>query len=71
MAKKSSGKSMQPESVSMSMSNDKSMNIRKIENGYIVRESGYTGRGKNKNYFEKERFSPTNPVSVNMKFGKK
>ncbi len=71
MAKKATGKSVQPESVSMSMSNDKSMNIRKIENGWIVRESGYSGKGRNKNYFEKERFSATNPVSVNMKFGKK
>lgn len=72
MAKKTtSGKSMQPESVSMSMGKDMSMNVRKIDNGYIIRKSGYQGKGKNQKYVENEHFSPINPVSVNVKFGKK
>lgn len=47
-----------------------SANIRKIENGYIVSESGSTGKGRNQQYFNREYFSQTNPVA-NIKFGKK
>lgn len=49
-----------------------SANIRKIENGYVVSESGYTGKGKNQQYFNREYFSATNPVAnVKIQFGKK
>lgn len=47
-----------------------SANIRQIENGYIVSESGYTGKGRNQKYFNREYFSQKNPVS-GIKFGKK
>jgi len=40
-----------------------SANIRQIENGYIVSESGYTGKGKNQQWFNREYFTPTNPVA--------
>ncbi len=45
------------------VTNQTSAGIRKIENGYIVSESGYTGKGKNQQYFNKEYFSKTNPVA--------
>lgn len=50
-----------------------SASIRKIENGYVVSESGYTGKGKNQQYFNREYFSATNPVAnVKIQFsGKK
>lgn len=49
-----------------------SASIRKIENGFIVCESGYTGKGKNQQYFNREYFSATNPVAnVKIQFGKK
>lgn len=50
-----------------------SANIRQIENGYLISESGYTGKGKNQQYFTREYFSKTNPVAgVKISFsGKK
>lgn len=49
-----------------------SANIRKIENGYLISESGYTGKGKNQQYFNREYFSKTNPVAgVKLQFGNK
>lgn len=49
-----------------------SASIRKIENGYIVSESGYTGKGRNQQYFSREYFSTENPVAnVKIQFGKK
>lgn len=54
-----------------------SVSIRKIENGYLVSESGYTGKGRNQQWYSKEYFSPNNPVggitkgSGSIKFGKK
>lgn len=44
--------------------------IRAIENGFIVSESGYKGKGRNMQYVSKEYFSPTNPVA-GIKFGGK
>lgn len=49
-----------------------SASVRKIENGYIVSENGYTGKGRNQQYFNREYFSATNPVAnVKLQFGKK
>lgn len=51
-----------------------SVSVRKIENGFIVNESGTTGKGRNQNYYNKEYFSPTNPIAAmtkSVKFGKK
>ena len=48
--------------------------IRKIENGYIVSESGYTGKGRNQQWWNKEYFSTNNPIanaSAKVTFGKK
>lgn len=52
---------------------DGNVSVRKISNGFIVRSSGYTGKGKNQKYFEKEVFSESNPIKVsgNVKFGGK
>ena len=51
---------------------DSRVSIRKIDNGFIVTESGTTGRGKNKTWYEKEKFSPVNPLKeVKVKFGGK
>lgn len=47
-----------------------SANIRQIENGFLISESGYTGKGKNQQYFNREYFSKTNPVAK-VKFGGK
>lgn len=49
-----------------------STNIRQIENGFVVSESGYVGKGRNQKYVNKEYFSETNPVAgVKIQFGKK
>ncbi len=49
-----------------------SASIRKIENGFIVSESGTTGKGRNQQYFSREYFSATNPVAnLKVQFGKK
>lgn len=42
---------------------DSSVNVRKIQNGFIVSESGTTGKGRNTQYYNKEYYSPTNPIS--------
>lgn len=46
---------------------NENLSIRPIENGFIVSESGYTGKGKNQQWFNKEYYSQTNPI----KFGSK
>ena len=54
--------------------NNSSVQVRKIENGFIVSESGSTGKGRNQNYYNKEYFSSTNPIASmtkSVKFGKK
>lgn len=69
--KSTSKKSASDSSVeTLDVNKNTSANIRQIENGYIVSESGYTGKGKNQQYFSREYFSAKNPVS-GIKFGKK
>ena len=55
------------------LTQDMSVSVRKIQNGFIVNTSGYTGKGKNQQYKSTEVFSKTNPVKINtgMKFGGK
>ena len=58
---------------------DMSVSARKIENGFIVSQSGYSGKGKNQQYVNKEYFSSKNPIQISvspekkggLKFGKK
>lgn len=76
-AKKSASKSKTvtkstPALESMVDSNS-SISVRQIENGYIVSESGYNGKGKSQQWYSKDYFSPTNPVAgvSKLKFGKK
>lgn len=48
-----------------------STSISRIENGFLISETGYVGKGKNQHYVEKRYFSPTNPVAgIKIKFGK-
>ncbi len=79
MAKKSSStKSSIPKVI---VDKDSSVGVRKIENGFIVSESGSTGKGRSMQYYNKEYFSKTNPLKIGgggngngsapMKFGKK
>lgn len=50
-----------------------SSNIRQIENGFIISESGTTGKGRNTQYWNKDYFSPTNPLAgvKSVSFGSK
>lgn len=41
---------------------DYNMNVRKIENGWIVRESWSEGEGDKQKYQERERFTEENPI---------
>lgn len=41
---------------------DSSVSVRQIENGFIVNESGTTGKGRKKDWYNKEYYSPTNPL---------
>lgn len=43
-----------------------SVTARKIENGFIVRESSTMGKGRNQQWVEKEYFSPENPIQVKI-----
>jgi len=67
-AKKStSSKSKSLSELPITLDKNDNVSIRAIENGYVVSESGYTGKGKNQQWFNKEYFTPNNPI----KFGKK
>lgn len=61
--------------INVEVDKDSSIRIEKIENGYIVAESGTTGKGKNIKYYDRRYFSPTNPVQIatggKVKFGGK
>lgn len=59
--------------LSSMVDNNSSLSVRKIENGFIVSESGYEGKGKNQKWYNKDFFSATNPLSnvPQIKFGKK
>jgi len=46
----------------ITLTKNENLSIRPIENGFIVSESGYTGKGRNQQYFNKEYFSKTNPI---------
>lgn len=61
---KASNKKAAISNVHLGMSNNKNLNVRQIENGFIVRESGSVGKGKNQKYFEKEFFSKSNPIAI-------
>lgn len=47
----------------LEVDSNSSLNVRKIENGFLVSENGYTGKGKNQQWYNKEYFSATNPIS--------
>lgn len=47
----------------LEVDNNSSINISKIQNGYLISESGYTGKGRNQQYYNKQYFSATNPVA--------
>lgn len=66
MAKRMKSQAIQRVNFDISGPGDKSVSIRKINNGFIVSESGYTGKGDKRKYFTKETFTKTNPVQVNM-----
>lgn len=68
--KKTSTKSSSP----IRVDNNSWVSIREIENGFIVSENGYTGKGRNQQYYDKQYYSPTNPVAgigTKIKFGSK
>lgn len=59
-------------SETLDVNKNTSASIRKIENGYLISESGYTGKGRTQQYFSREYFSKTNPVAgVKISFGNK
>lgn len=67
---KSNGSSTGP----LAVNSQTSAEIRKIENGFVVRESWTKGTGRNQTWGSKEYFSPTNPLqgaNSKMSFGKK
>jgi hypothetical protein len=41
-----------------------SVSVRKIENGFLVSESGYIGKGKSQQWYNKDTYSPTNPLKT-------
>lgn len=77
MAKKSSSNNSSTPKVVVDK--DSSVQVRQIMNGFIVSESGTTGKGRNQQYYNKEYFSKTNPLKMGgvgaptggMKFGGK
>jgi hypothetical protein len=79
MARKSTGKITSAGTpINVGVDKDSSVSVRRIENGYLVSESGHRGKGKNKEWYTKEYYSRTNPLKItggnsngNMKFGKR
>jgi hypothetical protein len=80
MAKKSTSRAKESSTrIPVSVDKDSSVSVRQIEKGFIVRESGSTGKGRNQKWYEKEFFSKTNPLRISggasngsssgMKFG--
>lgn len=66
MAKSSSKKrstSSEP-AVKAHVDNNSSVSVRQIQNGFVVSESGYTGKGRNQQWYNKEWFSKTNPIKL-------
>lgn len=63
MAKKSSSSSKSSVPKVM-VDRDSSVSVRQIENGFIVSESGTRGKGRNKEYYDKQWYSKTNPVNI-------
>lgn len=55
-------KSSKGETPQKSAKNNYSMNVRKISNGWIIRECWETGEGESKKYHEEEKFSAENPI---------
>lgn len=54
-------------SIPMRVDNKVSLGVREIENGFIVSESGSTGKGRNQEYYSKEYFSKANPIRLGAK----
>jgi len=50
-----------PAIASGGVSRERSVSIRKIDNGFITRVSGMEGKGPNARYVEQETFSKTEP----------
>jgi hypothetical protein len=79
MSKKSNSKAAAPTTPKVVVDKDSSVQVRQIMNGFIVSESGTTGKGRNQQYYNKEFFSKTNPLKMSgqngnapkMKFGGK
>lgn len=76
--KKSSSSKTGATTIPSRVDKDSSISVRKIENGFLVRESGSTGTGRNTKYYEKEFYSSTNPIQItgggtkpSVKFGGK
>lgn len=53
-------------SASLQVSKDVTVDVREIENGFLISKSGYIGSGKNARYETKQIFSPTNPIQITM-----
>lgn len=43
------------------------ISISEIENGFLVSQSGYTGKGKNQQWYNKQFYTPTNPIKFSGK----
>lgn len=50
--------------IKVEVDKDSSVSVRQIENGFLVNESGTTGKGRNKQWYNKEFYSKTNPLKI-------
>lgn len=48
--------------IKVEVDKDSSVSVRQIENGFLVSESGQTGKGRNQKWYNKEFYSKTNPL---------
>ena len=62
--KSTSNKSSRTSPSTLDVTKNISCSVRQIENGFVINESGYVGRGKNARYESKEYFSQTNPIAA-------
>lgn len=63
----SSGLSKTMKELPITLDKNDNVSIRSIENGFIVSESGYKGKGKNQQWFNKEYFTANNPIKFSGK----
>lgn len=63
-SKKTTSKKSSSPAIKVGVDKDSSVSVRQIENGFLVSESGTTGKGRNQKWYNKEFYSKVNPLKI-------